>query len=98
MLVEAAGEVANGAALRRDLVEGERCRDTAPGAWSTTRRCLAVSTFGQVMVPVLLVANCRLTLAAHLSRLIAADLTTGSLPAELAPYRPDRFLAGRPSA
>ena len=44
------------------------------------------------MAPVLLVANCRLTLAAHLSRLIAAELTTGTDPADLAPYRPNRFL------
>jgi len=33
------------------------------------------------------------TLAAHLARLITAELTTGVAPAELAPYRPDRFLA-----
>ena len=31
------------------------------------------------------------TLAAHLSRLIAAELATGAPSAELAPYRPDRF-------
>ena len=31
------------------------------------------------------------TLAAHLSRLIAAELATGAPNAELAPYRPDRF-------
>jgi hypothetical protein len=50
------------------------------------------------MAPVLLVANCRLTLAAHLSRLIAAELTTGTPPAELAPYRPGRFLRPSPDA
>ena len=49
------------------------------------------------------VTHSGVTLAAHLSRLIAADLTTAGLttgvpPAELAPYRPDRFLAARPSA
>jgi D-hydroxyproline dehydrogenase subunit beta len=31
------------------------------------------------------------TLAAHLSRLIAAELAAGQPGAELAPYRPDRF-------
>jgi glycine/D-amino acid oxidase-like deaminating enzyme len=44
------------------------------------------------------VTHSGVTLAAYLSRLIAADLTTGSPPAELAPYRPDRFPAARPSA
>jgi len=34
------------------------------------------------------------TRAAHLSRLIAAELTTGEPRAELAPYRPGRFAAG----
>jgi hypothetical protein len=92
VLVEAPGEVADAAALRQDLVVGERRRDTAPGARSTTRRCLAVRAFGLVMAPVLLVANCRLTLAAHLSRLIATDLTTGAPPPGLAPYHPARFL------
>lgn len=96
-LVEAPGEVADAAALRRDLVVGERRRDTAPGARSTTRRCLAVSAFGQVMAPVPLVVNCRLTLAAHLSRLIATELTTGTVPAELAPHRPARFLTSPPA-
>jgi glycine/D-amino acid oxidase-like deaminating enzyme len=38
------------------------------------------------------VTHSGVTLAAHLSRLIAADLITGTSPAELAPYRPDRFL------
>jgi hypothetical protein len=36
------------------------------------------------------------TLAAHLSRLIAAELTTGTPPAELASYRPARFLTSPP--
>ena len=40
------------------------------------------------------VTHSGVTLAAHLSRLIAAELTTGTPPADLAPYRPDRFLAG----
>jgi glycine/D-amino acid oxidase-like deaminating enzyme len=44
------------------------------------------------------VTHSGVTLAAHLSRLIAADLATGTPPAELAPYRPDRFPAARPSA
>jgi glycine/D-amino acid oxidase-like deaminating enzyme len=38
------------------------------------------------------VTHSGVTLAAHLSRLIAAELTIGTPPAELAPYRPDRFL------
>ena len=38
------------------------------------------------------VTHSGVTLAAHLSRLITADLTTGTPPAELTPYRPDRFL------
>jgi glycine/D-amino acid oxidase-like deaminating enzyme len=37
------------------------------------------------------VTHSGVTLAAHLSRLIAADLTTGTSPAELAPYSPARF-------
>jgi D-hydroxyproline dehydrogenase subunit beta len=37
------------------------------------------------------VTHSGVTLAAHLSRLIAADLTTGTPPADLTPYRPDRF-------
>jgi D-hydroxyproline dehydrogenase subunit beta len=37
------------------------------------------------------VTHSGVTLAAHLSRLITADLTTGSPPADLTPYRPDRF-------
>jgi D-hydroxyproline dehydrogenase subunit beta len=40
------------------------------------------------------VTHSGVTLAAHLSRLIAAELTTGTPPADLAPYRPGRFLAG----
>ena len=35
-----------------------------------------------------------MTLAAHLSRLIAAELVTGVAAAELAPYRPGRFADG----
>ncbi len=38
------------------------------------------------------VTHSGVTLAAHLSQLIAAELTTGTAPAELTPYRPDRFL------
>ena len=38
------------------------------------------------------VTHSGVTLAAHLSRLIAADLATGTPAAELAPYRPSRFL------
>jgi glycine/D-amino acid oxidase-like deaminating enzyme len=37
------------------------------------------------------VTHSGVTLAAHLSRLIAAELATGASSAELAPYRPDRF-------
>ena len=37
------------------------------------------------------VTHSGVTLAAHLSRLIAADLTTATPPAALAPYRPTRF-------
>jgi D-hydroxyproline dehydrogenase subunit beta len=37
------------------------------------------------------VTHSGVTLAAHLSRLIAEDLTAGSPPASLAPYRPARF-------
>jgi len=49
------------------------------------------------------VTHSGVTLAAHLSRLIAGDLTAGDLTAadltaELAPYRPDRFRAAGPSA
>ncbi len=43
------------------------------------------------------VTHSGVTLAAHLSRLIAAELTAGTPPAALAPYRPDRFLPS-PSA
>jgi D-hydroxyproline dehydrogenase subunit beta len=42
------------------------------------------------------VTHSGVTLAAHLSRLIAADLTTGTPPAELAPYSPARFPAPQP--
>jgi D-hydroxyproline dehydrogenase subunit beta len=37
------------------------------------------------------VTHSGVTLAAHLSRLIAAELATGAPGADLAPYRPDRF-------
>jgi glycine/D-amino acid oxidase-like deaminating enzyme len=37
------------------------------------------------------VTHSGVTLAAHLARLIAAELATGAPAAELAPYRPDRF-------
>jgi glycine/D-amino acid oxidase-like deaminating enzyme len=39
------------------------------------------------------VTHSGVTLAAHLSQLIAAELTAGTQPAELAPYRPSRFLS-----
>jgi D-hydroxyproline dehydrogenase subunit beta len=39
------------------------------------------------------VTHSGVTLAAHLSRLISAELTSGVPQAELAPYRPGRFLA-----
>jgi D-hydroxyproline dehydrogenase subunit beta len=42
------------------------------------------------------VTHSGVTLAAHLSRLIAAELATGAEAAELAPYRPARF-AGTPA-
>jgi glycine/D-amino acid oxidase-like deaminating enzyme len=42
------------------------------------------------------VTHSGVTLAAHLSRLIAADLTTGTPPAELAPYSPARFPVPQP--
>jgi D-hydroxyproline dehydrogenase subunit beta len=42
------------------------------------------------------VTHSGVTLAAHLSRLIAAELATGAPSAELAPYRPGRF-AGTPA-
>ena len=41
------------------------------------------------------VTHSGVTLAAHLSRLIAADLTTGTPPAPLTPYTPARFTPGR---
>jgi glycine/D-amino acid oxidase-like deaminating enzyme len=40
------------------------------------------------------VTHSGVTLAAHLSRLITADLTTGTPPAELTPYTPARFTLG----
>jgi glycine/D-amino acid oxidase-like deaminating enzyme len=42
------------------------------------------------------VTHSGVTLAAHLSRLITADLTTGTPPAELTPYTPARFTPGAP--
>ena len=42
------------------------------------------------------VTHSGVTLAAHLSRLIAADLTTGTPPVELAPYSPARFPVPQP--
>ena len=42
------------------------------------------------------VTHSGVTLAAHLSGLIAADLTTGTPPAELTPYTPVRFTPGAP--
>jgi glycine/D-amino acid oxidase-like deaminating enzyme len=39
------------------------------------------------------VTHSGVTLAAHLSQLIAAELTAGTQSAELAPYRPSRFLS-----
>jgi glycine/D-amino acid oxidase-like deaminating enzyme len=49
----------------------------------------------------LAVTHSGVTLAAHLASLITADLTptaSGPAPADLAPYRPDRFSAGPPRA
>ncbi len=43
------------------------------------------------------VTHSGVTLAGHLSRLIAAELTTGTPAAELTPYRPDRFLTRSPA-
>jgi D-hydroxyproline dehydrogenase subunit beta len=43
------------------------------------------------------VTHSGVTLAAHLSRLIAAELVTGTPSAELAPYRPSRFLSNSPA-
>ena len=39
------------------------------------------------------VTHSGVTLAAHLSQLIATELTAGTQPAELTPYRPSRFLS-----
>ena len=49
-------------------------------------------------IPALYVAvtHSGVTLAAHLSNLIAAELTTGTSPADLTPYRPARFLTSPP--
>jgi len=43
------------------------------------------------------VTHSGVTLAAHLARLITAELITGAAAAGLAPYRPDRFAAGTPA-
>jgi D-hydroxyproline dehydrogenase subunit beta len=45
----------------------------------------------------IVVTHSGVTLAGHLSRLVAAELTTGTPDAELAPHRPDRFLSARPA-
>jgi glycine/D-amino acid oxidase-like deaminating enzyme len=42
------------------------------------------------------VTHSGVTLAAHLSQLIAAELLTGTPQEDLAPYRPARFLAAAP--
>jgi glycine/D-amino acid oxidase-like deaminating enzyme len=42
------------------------------------------------------VTHSGVTLAAHLAGLITAELAGGAPPAELAPYRPDRFAAAAP--
>ena len=42
------------------------------------------------------VTHSGVTLAAHLSRLIAAELITGTPPAPLTPYNPARFTAPTP--
>jgi glycine/D-amino acid oxidase-like deaminating enzyme len=44
------------------------------------------------------VTHSGVTLAAHLSRLITADLTTGTPPTLLTPYTPARFIPGNKSA
>jgi glycine/D-amino acid oxidase-like deaminating enzyme len=43
--------------------------------------------------PYIAVTHSGVTLAAHLSQLIAAEMTDGTQPAELTPYRPSRFLS-----
>ena len=43
------------------------------------------------------VTHSGVTLAAHLARLITAELVSGTAAAELAPYRPGRFTAATPS-
>jgi glycine/D-amino acid oxidase-like deaminating enzyme len=40
------------------------------------------------------VTHSGVTLAAHLAQLITSELTDGTVPAELTPYRPDRFTGG----
>ena len=42
------------------------------------------------------VTHSGVTLAAHLARLITAELVNGTPAADLAPYRPGRFAAGAP--
>jgi hypothetical protein len=44
------------------------------------------------------VTHSGVTLAAHLASLITAELIGGAAAAELAPYRPGRFLAGASAA
>jgi D-hydroxyproline dehydrogenase subunit beta len=44
------------------------------------------------------VTHSGVTLAAHLAGLVTAELTGGAAATELAPYRPDRFLAGASAA
>jgi glycine/D-amino acid oxidase-like deaminating enzyme len=43
------------------------------------------------------VTHSGVTLAAHLAELITAELTGGTVPAQLAPYRPGRFTAATPA-
>jgi glycine/D-amino acid oxidase-like deaminating enzyme len=43
------------------------------------------------------VTHSGVTLGAHLAELMTTELMAGAAAAELAPYRPDRFLATAPS-
>jgi glycine/D-amino acid oxidase-like deaminating enzyme len=43
------------------------------------------------------VTHSGVTLAAHLARLIIAELVTGAASADLAPYRPSRFATATPA-
>jgi len=43
------------------------------------------------------VTHSGVTLAAHLARLITAELVTGAASADLAPYRPSRFATATPA-